>query len=44
MYDYFGGKEKFPNVGDDLMAAVDQGDSAAYSEDEILNPKLRERH
>jgi len=39
VYNYFGGKEKFPNVGDDIMAAVDQGDSAAYSEDEILNPK-----
>ncbi|MCC6902763.1 MAG: exopolyphosphatase, partial [Polyangiaceae bacterium] len=39
VYDHFGGKERFPSVGDDLMAAVDQGDSAAYSEDEILNPK-----
>ena len=39
VYDHFGGKERFPRVGDDLMAAVDQGDSAAYHEDEILNPK-----
>lgn len=39
VYDHFGGKARFGNVGDDLMAAVDQGDSAAYTEDEILNPK-----
>ncbi|MCC6524898.1 MAG: exopolyphosphatase [Polyangiaceae bacterium] len=39
VYDHFGGKERFPRVADDLMAAVDQGDSAAYSEEEILSPK-----
>ncbi len=38
VYDHYGGKEKFPNVSDDMMDAVDQGDSAQYSEDEILNP------
>ena len=39
VYDYFGGKEKFPNISDDLMAAVDKGDSADFTVDEILNPK-----
>lgn len=38
VYDYFGGKERFKTVSDDLMRAVDQGDSADYVVDEILNP------
>lgn len=37
VYDYYGGKDKFPNVSEDMMAAVDQGDAAQFSEDEILN-------
>jgi nanoRNase/pAp phosphatase (c-di-AMP/oligoRNAs hydrolase) len=37
VYDYYGGKEKFPNVSDDMMEAVDKGDSAQFSIDEILN-------
>ena len=36
VYDYYGGKEKFPNVSDDMMEAVDKGDSAQFSIDEIL--------
>ena len=39
VYDYYGGKDKFPNVSEDMMVAVDQGDSAQFSEDEILNPQ-----
>ncbi len=39
VYDYYGGKESFPMVSDDLMAAVDQGDSAQFSKEEILNPE-----
>jgi nanoRNase/pAp phosphatase (c-di-AMP/oligoRNAs hydrolase) len=38
VYDYYGGKARFPQVPDDLMAAVDQADSAQYSVDDILNP------
>ena len=38
VYDYYGGKETFPRVRDDLMEAVDKGDSADFSMDEILNP------
>ena len=38
VYDYYGGKESFPRISDDLMAAVDKGDSADFTMDEILNP------
>ena len=37
VYDHFGGKEKFPKIPEDMMEAVDKGDSAQFSEDEILN-------
>ena len=39
VYDYYGGKETFKKISDDLMAAVDKGDSADFTVDEILNPK-----
>ena len=39
VYDYYGGKEAFPRISDDLMTAVDKGDSADFTMDEILNPK-----
>lgn len=39
VYDYYGGKERFPTVGEDLMAAVDKGDSAQFSEAEVLKPE-----
>lgn len=38
VYDYYGGKERFPNIADDMMDAVDKADSAQFSVDEILNP------
>ena len=38
VYDYYGGKEAFPRVSDDLMTAVDKGDSADFTLDEILHP------
>ena len=38
VYDYYGGKAVFPKVSDDLMLAVDKGDSADFTMDEILNP------
>ena len=38
VYDYYGGKETFPRVSDELMAAVDKGDSADFTLDEILHP------
>lgn len=39
VYDHYGGKAAFPRVGDDMMAAVDQGDSAQFSREEILDPQ-----
>ena len=39
VYDYYGGKEKFPNIADDMMVAVDKGDSAQFTEAEILKPE-----
>ena len=38
VYDYYGGAKTFPRVSEELMAAVDKGDSADFSLDEILNP------
>jgi len=38
VYDYYGGKNTFKHISDDLMEAVDKGDSADFSMDEILNP------
>tara|TARA_R110001592_G_scaffold125117_1_gene334395 strand:- start:16566 stop:17498 length:933 start_codon:yes stop_codon:yes gene_type:complete len=38
VYDYYGGKEKFPNIADDMMEAVDKGDAARFTEAEILKP------
>ena len=39
VYDYYGGKKVFPKISDELMDAVDKGDSADFTLDEILNPK-----
>jgi len=38
VYTYYGGKETFHNVSDEIMQAVDKGDSADFTVDEILNP------
>ena len=39
VYDYYGGKESFPRITEELMEAVDKGDSADFTRDEILHPK-----
>jgi len=39
IYDYFGGAERFPEISDELMRAVDQADSADYALDDILDPQ-----
>ena len=36
VYDYYGGAEKLPNISAEMMAAVDKGDSAQFSREEIL--------
>ena len=39
VYNHYGGKAAFPRITDEMMAAVDQADSAQYSRDDILNPQ-----
>ena len=39
LYNYYGGKAAIPGISEELLAAVDKGDSADFTIDEILNPK-----
>ena len=39
VYDYYGGKEGLPRISEELMEAVDKGDSADFTLEEILDPK-----
>ena len=39
VYNHYGSKATFPRVTDEMMAAVDQADSAQYSREDILNPQ-----
>lgn len=39
VYEYFGGQERFPHLSLEMMAAVDQADSAQFSAADILNPQ-----
>jgi nanoRNase/pAp phosphatase (c-di-AMP/oligoRNAs hydrolase) len=39
IYEYYGGRERFPEVSNGLMYAVDQADSADYTLDDILDPQ-----
>ena len=38
VYDYYGGRQAFPTISDEMMAAVDKSDSARFSRAEILDP------
>lgn len=38
VYEYYGGAARFPASWNEMMAAVDKGDSAQFSQEEILNP------
>lgn len=38
LYEYYGGRDKFPRISEELMEAVDKGDSADFTEEEILHP------
>ena len=38
VYDYYGGAAAFPRIREELMTAVDKGDSADFTLDEILHP------
>ena len=39
VYNYFGGRQGFNNISEEMMAAVDKADSAKFSKAEILDPK-----
>jgi nanoRNase/pAp phosphatase (c-di-AMP/oligoRNAs hydrolase) len=39
VYEYYGGAKVFKKVSEELMAAVDKGDSADFTMDEILHPE-----
>jgi nanoRNase/pAp phosphatase (c-di-AMP/oligoRNAs hydrolase) len=38
VFEYFGGADRFPDVSEEMMAAVDKADAAQFSADEILAP------
>lgn len=38
VWDHYGGRAAFPRVSEEMMAAVDQGDAAQFSREEILQP------
>jgi nanoRNase/pAp phosphatase (c-di-AMP/oligoRNAs hydrolase) len=38
VYNYYGGAKTFTRVSEEIMWAVDKGDSADFTKDEILNP------
>jgi len=39
VFEHYGGKSRFPAAFNDMMIAVDKGDSAQFTRDEILDPK-----
>ena len=39
VYNHYGGPDRFTNVPEDLMEAVDKGDSASFTMDEVLQPR-----
>lgn len=39
VYNYYGGAANFPNISNEMMTAVDQADSAQYSQEEVLHPQ-----
>ena len=39
VYEHFGGPDTFRNISTEMMEAVDKGDSASFTKDEVLNPE-----
>ena len=39
VFDYYGGKARFPRISDAMMDAVDKADSAGFSRDDVLQPR-----
>jgi nanoRNase/pAp phosphatase (c-di-AMP/oligoRNAs hydrolase) len=38
VYRYYGGRERFPNISERMIVAVDKADAARFTREEILNP------
>lgn len=38
VYDHLGGRDAFPSIALDMMAAVDKADSAQFTRDDVLHP------
>lgn len=39
VYNYYGGADRFPNISVEMMEAVDRGDSADFTQEQVLHPK-----
>ncbi len=39
VYNHLGGKDAFPSVSQEMLAAVDRADSAQFTKEEVLDPK-----
>lgn len=39
VYEYFGGRQRFPEIRVEMMEAVDKADAAQFSREEILDPQ-----
>jgi nanoRNase/pAp phosphatase (c-di-AMP/oligoRNAs hydrolase) len=39
VYEYYGGAEKLPRISEEMMEAVDRGDSANFTMEEVLAPE-----
>ncbi len=39
LYKYYGGRNTFPNVSEQMLAEVDKADSAKFAREDILNPR-----
>ncbi|MEX2442654.1 MAG: exopolyphosphatase [Alkalispirochaeta sp.] len=39
VYNYYGGSESFPSLSDAMLEAVDKGDSADFTREEVLEPE-----
>ncbi len=39
VYEFFGGRERFPKISDAMMLAVDKADAARFTREDVLNPQ-----
>jgi len=39
LYNFYGGRDRFPSISEEMIREVDKADAAKFTRDEILNPK-----